>query len=115
MTLICHKGSRVKVFAVAIFMLAVSDFPAGAYTMTTAPAQSSRLVSTGLFGGVTGSKFKLIRSEQGGLLYFRITSQLTVAYQNKQISISKLPLTTPITVTTENGLVISVEVAGGSK
>ena len=105
----------MKAFAVAIFLLTVSDLSASAYSIATAPAQSSRLVSTGLFGGVTGSKFKLVRSEQGGLIYYRISSAVTVEYQKKEISVSQLPLTTPVVVTTENGRVISVEVSGGAK
>ncbi len=103
----------MRTIALAICLFVCSSLPAAAYTMARPLVQTGALVSTGYYGGVVKSAtFRLIRSKQGGVYFYRISLPFYVTYRYKSISISELPLHTPVTVTTRDGRVVAVEVTG---
>lgn len=101
----------MKTVAAAICLYICSWGAADAYTMKMPARQTSVQLSTGYFGGIVrNGAFRLIRSKQGGILFFRISLPFTLTYRNQVISLSDLPLQTPVSVSTEGGRVLSVEV-----
>lgn len=101
----------MKTVVAAICLYICSWGAVDAYTIKTSARQTAAQLSTGYFGGVVrNGVLRLIRSQQGGILFFRISLPFTITYRHQVISLSDLPLQTPITVLTEEGRVLSVEV-----
>ncbi len=106
----------MRLFAVLAVLSLLYVAPAGAAVRIGQRPAGTGLTSTGFFGGVkNGNTFTLVLSEGGGTLYYRVSPALIVAYKGERIRIDRLPLKTPVKVSTVAGLVVAVEPLGGGR
>ena len=90
-----------------MFAIGMTPATSGALSHT-----DQREISNGFFGGIrNGATFVLLLSEQqGGIRFYRVQSDLMVEYNGRNIVISKLPVQTPVRITTIKGLVVEIAV-----
>lgn len=106
----------MRAFVTLAVLLVLYGAPAGAAVRIGRLSAGTELTSTGFFGGVKkGNTFVLILSEEGRVLYFRVAPSLIMAYRGERISLNRLPLKTPVKVSTVGGLVVGVEVLEGER
>jgi hypothetical protein len=90
--------------------------PVSAVTLVNVPPASNATFSNGFFGGIVHGKFKLLRSDTLDYpIYYSVGSSLTVVYNGKAVTVSQLPLKTPIQITLNSGVVVGVRVMGGNE
>lgn len=105
-----------KFFIVLIALISIGAFDFSVMAMTradTAQTKPDYDTATGFYGGIQNGKFRLILSEQGGLLFYGLPKARVVLHDGRDLL--SLPKRTPIKVLTKSGTVIDVIVLEESK
>ena len=107
-----------KVAVTLLGIVCFGFFGSGAEAATSAgPVPAAyQFFSGGYFGGVKKGMLILNLSNQGQLKTFPASPRLKVIYKGLLTDLEKLPLNTPIRVTTDRGgSLVGIEVLGGEK
>lgn len=105
---------RAIVVLALLSILSVTQVSAA--VMVGQPPSGSTSFATGFFGGIKkGDTFMMNLSEQGGIRYYRVSPSFTVFLNGVRIRLDRLPLATPVKVTTEKGQVVDVEILRGER